>query len=110
MHHSIDCPHSDLPKTEWCDACLKRERQLLTQVTIRKGLRVVCLDDDEYRIDWFKNQVSGIVICRTAADLRALYAQTPVWDVLFLDHDRGEEETGADAARWLAQNHLVSCF
>jgi hypothetical protein len=72
---------------------------------ISKGARVLCLEDDEVRIAWFKEQIPEIVICQTVRELQALFTKTPLWDFLFLDHDLGEEETGADAARWLAMNY-----
>jgi len=78
-------------------------------------MRVLILDDDQKRLDIFKQKLIGrYVECymTTGEIIRKLRDET--WDYLFLDHDLGgktyvqsggAEDTGWDVAVWLS-NHV----
>jgi len=79
--------------------------------------RVFVLEDDEYRISWFKSKYPNALITKDVDDAVTLLS-TNEFDVIFLDHDLeavhyggytgSEERTGRDVARWLAENPKAS--
>ena len=75
-------------------------------------MKILVLDDDQNRLDQFKQRLIGHVACcvKTAPETIRKLAEEP-WDVLFLDHDLGGTTyapsgpgTGYEVAKWLAEH------
>ena len=65
------------------------------------SLRVLVVEDEEYRKEWFRGQYPFALIVAHPDDAIAALVQQ-AWDVLYLDHDLGlEPRNGRDVANWL---------
>jgi len=93
---------------------LRRKLGREEETARRPSLRVLLLDDDERRHDWFAARFAGdqLDIAVAPADAIALLG-THDYDAIFLDHDllpehyrttdaRDDERTGYAVAAWLA--------
>lgn len=75
-------------------------------------MKVIFLDDDEYRQESAKSQMPFIHQTRTAEETIRAIQESDIVDYLFLDHDLGGEiyvdssnkNTGAEVARWIQSN------
>jgi len=76
-------------------------------------MKVLILEDNEDRNVIFRKNLNGVDISITddVKELKNLLSSSK-WDVLFLDHDLGDEinvstdreDTGSEVARWLSEN------
>jgi CheY-like chemotaxis protein len=75
-------------------------------------LKILVLDDDQNRLDQFKQRLIGHVVCcvKTAPETIQKLSGEP-WEVLFLDHDLGGTTyassgpgTGYEVAKWLSEH------
>ncbi len=85
------------------------------ETQLRSSLRVLLLDDDTRRHDWFERRFKGdrLDIADTATNAIELLSAN-FYDAIFLDHDllpehyyaetTDDERTGYAVARWLAEH------
>jgi CheY-like chemotaxis protein len=74
--------------------------------------RIVFLDDNRERQEQMTDMLPHIMLVDNAIEAIETIKTLPVIDVLFLDHDlggevyvdSGREDTGAEVARWIAEN------
>ena len=73
--------------------------------------RILVLDDDGRRHDWFDASLTGHDSVRSARDARRALQENPPYDLVFLDHDLAEDyavvpavwgEDGRTVARFIA--------
>jgi CheY-like chemotaxis protein len=76
-----------------------------------RPLRVLVLDDDAHRHEWFDAQLTGHHSVRSAQEARRALQANPRYDLVFLDHDLAEDyavvpavwgEDGRTVARFIA--------
>ena len=76
-----------------------------------RAVRILVLDDDARRHEWFDAHLSGHDSVRSARDARRALQQNPPYDLVFLDHDLAEDlavlpavwgEDGRTVARFIA--------
>jgi hypothetical protein len=68
-------------------------------------LRVLILDDDRERHDWFDRHYAGHAVWHvyTVEQMRSTMKREIRFDVAQLDHDLGESENGLRAAEFIAR-------
>jgi hypothetical protein len=74
-------------------------------VRLPEKAEVLLLEDSEMRILWFQKRIPELKVCRTVAEFKAFFENNPSLFFIFWDHDLGEEETGADAAKWFSERY-----
>lgn len=83
----------------------------LITVTISRGMRVFLLEDSDDRIAWFRSKIDNLTIAKTAEEAIQIFATSPPFDFVFLDHDlglvdyagnAGSEGNGQQVAKHLA--------
>lgn len=78
------------------------------RITVDRGSRIFILEDEQHRIDWFREKLEGCHLIFSSTYLNAVWtiANAPVrFDAMFLDHDLGLPERtgdGDDVAKHLA--------
>lgn len=90
-----------------------REKRFRGYKGFKNTMKVLILEDDPNRIVIFKKNLIGCFVVDTdMANSAIALLDTQDWDVLFLDHDLGnqvyvnpeEENTGSEVTRWLVKN------
>lgn len=66
-------------------------------------LKILVLDDNEYRHEAFSKKLAGHDVWHTytAEQTSKVLAHQGPFDVVYLDHDLGETHTGMDVARYI---------
>ena len=85
---------------------------LTKKCPVRRGSRVLVLEDSKDRIFHFKKSLIGCFVdCQTSVEGTLKLLQEEDWDYLFLDHDLDGQiyvpsgpGTGWAVAEWLSQN------
>lgn len=69
---------------------------MVATVSIKDTARVLVLEDDSYRIDWFKMKLpSRTVFVKTAEEAKEAIHKNGSFDAYFLDHDLGPDDYAA---------------
>ena len=70
-----------------------------------KMTKVFVLDDSDERLAWFEEKMKdyNLTTCSSVPEAKAKWG-TGDFDVLFLDHDLGNEETGVDFCEFVAES------
>lgn len=71
------------------------------KIVLPKDARVLLLEDSAMRIAWFEKRIANLSVVSTVADFKDFFREGTTADFIFLDHDLGTEENGADAAKHL---------
>jgi len=79
-------------------------------------LRILILDDDRERHDWFDRHYAGHAVWHVydVERMRRTMSKEMRFDIVQLDHDLGESENGLRAAQFIARDlearkHPLSC-
>lgn len=80
----------------------------LYKVVLPEKADAVLLEDSEMRITWFEKRVPNLKVCRTVEEFKQYFANNPSCFVVFWDHDLGQGENGADAAKWFAEKYQMT--
>ena len=66
--------------------------------------KVLVLEDEQWRQEWFAKRFAEVLPCRTVGEALIGLA-TGDFDLIFLDHDlKTEPAVGRDVAQWLCEN------
>ena|SRR5579862_1612453 len=75
----------------------------LFKVSMLQNSHVLLLEDSDTRIAWFTKRIPNLKVVKTVDDFKKYFDGHPIVDFIFFDHDLGTEETGADAAKFVAE-------
>ena len=71
--------------------------------------RILVLDDDARRHEWFDAHIGGHDAVRSASDARSALQDNPRYDLVFLDHDLAEDYSIVPAV-WCDDGRTVAQF